>query len=120
VLDLTNIDLATEEDKSYNIDKWASLFKAQTWEEIKMLAEKNESIDEAATTLYQLSADEKIRLQCEAREKYERDQRSVQHMLEKLQKENAEQKKEIVKLRAELASHINFSSNSSRETGFEK
>ncbi len=48
VLDLTNIDLATEEDKSYNIDKWASLFKAQTWEEIKMLAEKNESIDEAA------------------------------------------------------------------------
>ena len=35
------------------------------------------------------------KLQYEAREKYERDQRSVQHMLEKLQKENAEQKKAL-------------------------
>lgn len=102
VLDLTHIDLATEEDKSYNIDIWASLFRAQTWEDIKMLAEKYESIDEAATTIYQLSSDEKIRLQCEAREKYERDQRSVQHMLEKLQKENAEQKKALAESQKEI------------------
>ena len=36
VLDLTRIDLATEEDKKYNIHEWARLFKATTWEEIKM------------------------------------------------------------------------------------
>lgn len=47
VLDLTHINLATEEDKQYQIDYWASLFKATTWEELKMLAEKNESIAEA-------------------------------------------------------------------------
>lgn len=40
VLDLTCIHLATEEDKFYQIDYWASLFKATTWEEIKMLASK--------------------------------------------------------------------------------
>ncbi len=34
VLDLTKIDLATEEDKAYNIHEWAELFKAQTWEDI--------------------------------------------------------------------------------------
>ena len=49
---------------------------------IKMLAEKNEAIDDAATTVYQLSEDERIRLQCQAREDYERDQRTVQHYIE--------------------------------------
>ena len=37
VVDLTKIDMATKEDKAYHIDYWASLFKATTWEEIKML-----------------------------------------------------------------------------------
>ena len=31
VVDLTRIDLATEEDLRYEIDKWAKLFKATTW-----------------------------------------------------------------------------------------
>jgi hypothetical protein len=41
VVDLTQIELATEEDCYYNIDLWASFFKAETWEAIKMLAEKD-------------------------------------------------------------------------------
>ncbi|MBO5281790.1 MAG: Rpn family recombination-promoting nuclease/putative transposase, partial [Lachnospiraceae bacterium] len=32
VLDLTRIDLATEEDRMYGIDHWAALFKSGTWE----------------------------------------------------------------------------------------
>ncbi|MCM1540629.1 MAG: Rpn family recombination-promoting nuclease/putative transposase [Blautia sp.] len=72
VLDLTRIDLATEEDRSYHIDYWASLFKSTTWEEIKMLAQKDDCIKDASNTIYQLSQDEKIRLQCEAREDYYR------------------------------------------------
>ena len=32
VLDLNQIELATEEDKAYKIDYWAKLFKAKTWE----------------------------------------------------------------------------------------
>ena len=31
VLDLTRIDLATAEDKSWQLDYWASLFKTKTW-----------------------------------------------------------------------------------------
>ncbi|MDE6530853.1 MAG: Rpn family recombination-promoting nuclease/putative transposase, partial [Lachnospiraceae bacterium] len=38
VLDLTQINLATETDRAYRIDCWAALFKATTWEELKMLA----------------------------------------------------------------------------------
>ncbi len=42
-----------------------------------MLAEQNHFVHEAAVTMRELTADEKIRLQCEARERYELDQRST-------------------------------------------
>ena len=109
--------LATKMDKAYNIDKWARLFKAQTWEEIKMLAEKNPSITEAAATIYQISEDERIRQQCEAREDYLRRQRGIQRKLEKLdnlekalaEKDNqlVEKDKELAENRKELAEKDN-------------
>lgn len=46
-----------------------------------MLAQKNQCIGEAAETIYQLSQEEKIRLQCEAREDYYRTQLGWQNML---------------------------------------
>lgn len=48
VVNLSRIDLATEEDKKYQIDYWAKLFKATSWEEIRMLASKNENIQAAS------------------------------------------------------------------------
>lgn len=83
VLDLTRKDLATEEDQKSHRHLWASFFKAKTWEELKMLARQDEFINEASAAVYQLSRDEQIRLQCEAREDYYRRQRSVQHDLDK-------------------------------------
>ncbi len=78
VLNLNCVNLATQEDKAYQIDYWAELFKAETWEEIKMLAAKNEYVSEASQTLYKLSTEEKIRLQCEAQEDYYRNQRDME------------------------------------------
>lgn len=69
-----------KEEKKTELYYWARLFKATTWEEIAMLAEKSESINEGIVTLKKLSEDEKIRMQCEARENYRRDMASaVQH-----------------------------------------
>ncbi len=73
VIDLSRIDLATEEDRQYHIDKWALLFKSTTWEEIKMLASKNECMDEAAKTIYKFNADEQIRKMCRDREEHYQD-----------------------------------------------
>ncbi len=42
-----------------------------------MLAAQDISLSEAAATVYQLSEDERIRLQCQAREDYEKRKRSV-------------------------------------------
>ena len=47
--------------------EWARVFKAESWEEIRMLAEKNEAIDECIYTMAKLSEDDKIRMQCDAR-----------------------------------------------------
>ena len=47
-----------------------------------MLAQNNENIKEASTTVYQLSQEERIRMECEAREDYYRTQRGIQKMLE--------------------------------------
>ena len=83
VLDLTQINLATEEDRAYQIDRWAALFKATTWEELKMLAETNKAIADAVTTVRQLTQEEKIRQQCEAREDYYRRTAGREKLLQK-------------------------------------
>ncbi len=56
---------------------WAKLFKATTWEEIKMLASQNPDMEDTIVTMKELSADDKIRLQCLAREHYEWDMASA-------------------------------------------
>jgi predicted transposase/invertase (TIGR01784 family) len=77
VVNLKRIDLATVEDKAFAIDYWARLFKAETWEELKMLTENNEYLQEAAESLYVANADEIVRQQCRAREDAERRERTI-------------------------------------------
>lgn len=104
IVDLTCIALATPEDKRYNIDAWAKLFKARTWEDIKMLAAQDVNISEAAATLYQLSADERIQQECEAREDYWKRQSGMEDLIAEQAKALAEKDAEIERLKALLAS----------------
>ncbi len=95
VVDLTQIDLATKEDKQYGIDYWASLFKSTTWEEIKMLAQDNEYIKAACDTLYQLTRDQEIRQQIEAREDYYRRQIDLQLYMREQEERMQEQQERM-------------------------
>ena len=81
VLDLTQIKLATDVDRLCELDHWAELFKAKTWEELRMIAEKNPYMIEAAEEMYARNADETIRAKCQAREDYYRHQRRIQKQL---------------------------------------
>lgn len=87
VLDLTHTDTATEEDKFYQLDYWADLFHATTWEELNMLAQNSEYLKEASATVYQLSQEERVRMECEAREDYYRTQRGLQYRLDRQEAE---------------------------------
>lgn len=70
VLNLDQIEKVSEEERSGELYYWARMLKAETWEEIQMLAEKCKAIGEAAEHLREPSEDEKIQLQCEGRERY--------------------------------------------------
>ena len=84
VVDLTQIELATEEDKAFQIDYWARLFKATTWEEIRMIAKDNEYLTEASETLYELNADQMIQERCYARRCFMVNQNITNQEMEKL------------------------------------
>lgn len=57
VLNLRQIDLATAEDKKWHIDRWARLFKATTWEELRMIAANDIEMTETAKILYEKNQD---------------------------------------------------------------
>lgn len=84
VLELNQVELATEEDQKYQIDRWAKLFKATTWEDLHMIAEKDEYMSEAAAEMYKMNEDEIIREQCLAREEYYRYEKRTQKRLQRL------------------------------------
>ena len=117
VLDLTLIDLATAEDQNYEIDRWAKLFKAKTWEELRMIAKNNPDLLQASNDLYTVNADEIIRQQARARadaEFWERNKNAKIKQLEDTiieqdntiaenQKLLAEKDAELLRLQKELA-----------------
>lgn len=110
MVDLTQIDLATTEDRAFQIDYWAALFKAKTWEDIKMLAKNNEYLEEASKTLFQLSADEQIKKRCLDREEYYQDLKAYEKAIAKKDIIIAEKDDIIAKLEAELAQYKNTDS----------
>lgn len=101
VLDLSRVDLATPSDIRYHLDDWAKFFNAATWEDIKMLAQNNEYIAEAASTIYELTEEEKIRLQCQAREDFIRTQKDREYLQAQREALISEQAAQINSLIAE-------------------
>ena len=67
MVDLSQIELASEEDKAYEIDRWARLFKARTWEELRMIAKNDPNLQQASNDLYVINADKIMRQQARAR-----------------------------------------------------
>ena len=81
------IELATDEDKKWHIDEWARLFKATTWEELKMIAEKDKIYSEAANSIYAQNSDETVRMMCEARREAIFHEQYVQNKMDNLEKQ---------------------------------
>ena len=112
VLDLSRIDLATEEDRQYQLDHWAALFKAKTWEELQMLAQNNNYFKEASETVYELTQEEQIRQQCLAREDYNRTMKGIEnnfatqkHEISTLKEQLSDYQQHIQALEAQLAEY---------------
>ena len=74
MVDLTKINLATEEDRMFGIDKWAALFKAKTWEELRMIAGNDEYLISACNSIFEHATEADIIKMCREREEYYLDQ----------------------------------------------
>lgn len=98
IVELNNINLATEEDRLFELDKWAAFFKAKTWKELKSMAATNQYMEAAVNTIYELSSDETIREICRRREENEAYERYVKAEIERLKLANTNLSQEITNL----------------------
>ena len=102
-VNLKRLDLATEEDRKYGLDKWCRLFKATTWEEVKMIAAEDKTLNKAVSGVWQLTEEERIREQCRAREEWLLMDQWKTEELAKKDQTIAEQDQTIKELQDELA-----------------
>lgn len=107
VLDLTKIDLASEEDKKYGIDRWARLFMAKTWEELRMVAKNNPDLLQASNELYTINKDDLIRQQARARADAEFWERNRNARIKKLEEALIEKDNSIAEKNSMIAEKDN-------------
>ena len=100
MVDLSQIELASEEDKAYEIDRWARLFKARTWEELRMIAKNDPNLQQASNDLYVINADEIMRQQARARADAEFWERHTKAKLQRLEEELQEKDSKIAEQQA--------------------
>ena len=108
-MNLNRVSLATEEDIACGLTEWAKLFKAQSWEELKMLAKDNTVLEQAVSSVSQLTEDKRIRDEIWKREDNERiertHKRAYEEALAKIKEQEAALKEKdalIASLRAQL------------------
>ena len=97
VVDLTKIELATQEDVDTGLVYWTQVFKAKTWEELRQMAERNQELQEATEALYVYNQDEIVKEKCRARQDYYNHERGTQKRLEEARLALEESEAELVK-----------------------
>ena len=100
---LPNLKHATKNDASFRRDMWGRYFKVKTWEELKAMADVYPVIEETAEEVYKCITDEAIRRRIEAREDYERRQRTLLWQLAEKDKQMAEKDEELAEMYSENA-----------------
>ena len=76
MLNLTQIENVTEDERHSDLYKWVQLFKATTWEELAMVSKDDSKISKFVQMMHEMNDDPQIWEQCLAREMYERDRAS--------------------------------------------
>ena len=102
VVDLTCIELATNEDKEYQLDAWAKFFTSTTWEEVIMITEHHPHMEAAAQALYEANADEMTKRKCRARRDYYKQVNTREKMLLELSETIGQRNIELEQLNTEL------------------
>ena len=105
VLSLSQLENASLEEKQdpNGLYYWARLFKASTWEELKMIARDNPMMNSFVGTVMKLTAEEKVAQACEMRRRYSNDIATYEEEIESAKSELEDLKSDITAKNAELA-----------------
>ncbi len=88
VISLNQEELATDEDTAYGIDRWVRLFKSNTWEGPKMVAQNDSFMTSTIESMYLSNADKNIIKVAREREDFLRSQAYKDKKIEALTSEN--------------------------------
>ena len=102
IMTLPKRDDPTQEDELCHTDLWARFFKACTWEELKMLAEKDLNIEAAVCSTALIWKNEEIRARIRAREDYERRQRWMHRQMEEAKSQIEEAKSQMEEAKSQI------------------
>ena len=108
-INLRATELASEEDRRNGLVLWARLFKAESWEELKMLAQENTVVDQTISSVWQLTQDRAIREQMQRREENELLWESMKKDAEegrKIKREAAEKERQMLDIMNQKDSEI--------------
>lgn len=108
VLDLSHTDLATEEDKASGLLHWASMFLANTWEELNRAASGDPTLEEVIDNMYTVNTIPEERTIFEAHQKY-------LNAMASIESEREEREVQLAQARAELNSTISELSDTKSE-----
>ncbi|MBP3279899.1 MAG: hypothetical protein J6M44_13165, partial [Butyrivibrio sp.] len=86
-----------------HVDTWAKLFKATTWEEVKMITKDNPSMNSTAESIFMSNADISILEQCRAREDAIAHEKYQKELIESLNKTIADKDAELDNAHATIA-----------------
>lgn len=103
VLYLHRTEFAGDDDRKWGIDKWAKLFKAGTWEELRMVALDNEALREAAERVFVHNSDENFRDYCRARQDAINHEKWVNERMESLESQIAEKNHQLTEKDQQLS-----------------
>jgi predicted transposase/invertase (TIGR01784 family) len=102
VVQLNSTEVATKEDIDIGLVKWARIFKAKTWEELKMIAENNEYMTSAVQSLFLSNEDRNVRKIAREREEFLKAQAYKDARLSELEEQVKEKDQTIAMLQEKL------------------
>ncbi len=97
-IDMTRIDLASENDIRFGLVNWAKLFMAETWEDFKMLEEENKTTKEDYSSPWRMTDEEIMLERMRNIEEGKQMWVSMEKKLEEYKKEAEENKRIICEL----------------------
>lgn len=103
VLDLNQIELATQEDRKHEWDVWARLFQAKTRGDLMSIAQQYKEFEPVINKMNALMSDDAIQLQYDAEETLRNREKGIRKKIHRLEEELADKDERLLNQEARIA-----------------